>query len=135
MEKSLRISWNDELNTGERSIDLQHKYLVQSVDELGAAIEGGNAKMVIGEILVVMQYYTEWHFEQEEKCMHEYQCPIAETNKKAHTHFIELFEKYRKEYREQGATNELARRIYNDLTDWLVSHILKVDKQIGTCLH
>ncbi len=45
----------------------------------------------------------------EELCMDRYQCPAAETNKRAHGHFME--------------------------TAWLVNHIKGVDGQMADCVH
>ena len=131
MGESMKIAWDDVLNTGDHSVDLQHRFLVNTINELADAIESGGGKTALGEILVVTQYYTEWHFEQEEELMEKYACPVAETNKRQHAYFIDAFKKYRSEFRTQGGSNDLARTIYKELTDWLVNHIMKTDKQLA----
>lgn len=135
MGESLKIQYDDSLSTGSRLIDVQHKYLIDIINELAEAIEKGTAASAIAEILNLLRFYTEWHFEREELCMERYRCPVAAANKSAHATFITTFEGFRAEYREGGGSEEIARRMYATLTTWLVSHIQKVDGQIAPCVH
>ena len=135
MSGSLKLQWSDALNTGNRAIDVQHKYLVDIINELAEAIETGSATQNIKKIIHLLQYYTEWHFGREELCMDRFQCPVAAANKAAHGTFIETFLAFRKEYETSGGNEDIAMRMYKTLTDWLVSHIMKVDGQIGPCMH
>ncbi len=132
---SLRLSWDDSLLTGDRAVDVQHKYLIDIINELADAIESGQAASALGKILNLIKYYAEWHFGREEQCMERFRCPAAETNIKAHAYFIETFEGFQQEYRASGGSDEIARRMYTTLTDWLVGHIKKIDGQLGGCVH
>jgi hemerythrin len=126
-----KIVWDDSLSTGEPSVDLQHRYLIKTINELAEAIDQGKGRDAISEILVVTQFYAEWHFQREEECMERYRCPAAAANKSAHAVFIEKFRKFREDYESAGATDALAARMYAELGDWLVNHILKVDKALA----
>lgn len=132
---SLKLQWSDALNTGNRATDVQHKYLVDIINELAEAIETGKAAQNVKKILNLLQYYTEWHFEREEKCMHKYQCPAAAHNKDQHRVFIETFLKFKEEFSTSGGSEDIAMRMYTTLTQWLVNHIQKVDVQLGPCVH
>ncbi|HHL73108.1 MAG TPA: bacteriohemerythrin [Bacteroidetes bacterium] len=132
---SLKIEWDESLMTGNRIIDLQHKYLIDIINELAEAIEAGTAGSVISKIINLLKYYTLWHFEREEQCMERYKCPMAEQNKSAHGKFIETFESFQEEYRQSGGTEDIAMRMYTELTDWLVKHIKKIDMGIEPCIH
>jgi len=123
--------WDDSFSTGEPSVDLQHRYLIKTINELAEALEKGKGKEAINEILVVTQFYAEWHFQREEDCMERYKCPMAAANKQAHGVFIEKFKTFRENFEKDGATDELAGRMYSELSDWLVNHILKVDKALS----
>ena len=135
MQDSLKIEWDESLETGNRAIDVQHKYLVDIINELAEAIEQGRTDGIIGKVLNLLKYYTLWHFEREEKCMDLYECPAAEINKAAHANFIKTFVQFQEEYRQSGDADDIARRMYNELTEWLVKHIKKVDMQIEPCMH
>lgn len=135
MSESLKITFDDSLLTGSRAVDVQHKFLIDIINDLAEAIEQGQAASVVKKTLNLMKYYAEWHFEREERCMEEYECPAAEINKAAHKKFIETFEAFQGEYRQSGGSDEIALRMYQELTDWLVRHIKKVDGQLAGCIH
>jgi hemerythrin len=134
MTTSLKLSWSDALSTGNRAIDVQHKYLIDIINELAELIESGQSPKKIKTILNLLQYYTEWHFHREELCMERYRCPVADFNKTAHQQFIDTFLWFQKEYAASGGDQELALRMYKQLTDWLVNHIQRVDGQISPCM-
>ncbi len=135
MGDSLKIMWDDSLSSGHRAIDVQHKYLLDIINELAEAIETGKAAMAVKTILNLLKYYTEWHFEREELCMDRYACPAAETNKNAHAHFMESLSTFESEYRESGGSEDIALRMYQELTSWLVNHIQGIDGQMAACVH
>ena len=135
MAESLRIEWDGSLLTGERGIDVQHKYLIDIINELAEAIEQGKSANAVGKILNLCKYYAEWHFGREELCMERHQCPVAAKNKDAHAYFIDTFENFQREYRESGGSEDIALRMYTELTQWLVKHIQGIDTQIAPCLH
>ncbi|NJD08661.1 MAG: bacteriohemerythrin [Methylococcaceae bacterium] len=134
MTASLKLSWSDALSTGNRALDVQHKYLIDIINELAELIESGQSVQKIKTILNLLQYYTEWHFHREELCMDRFQCPVADLNKTAHQQFIETFLGFRREYAASGGDQDLALRMYKQLTDWLVNHIQRVDGQISPCM-
>ncbi len=129
-----KFQWDDSLSTGVRMIDIQHKELIVAVNDLGEAIEQGHGSTAIKKILVFLKYYAEWHFEHEERCAHQHQCPIAATNQQAHAVFIERFGQLSEQIRQSDVSEEFARKVYDELTKWLVNHILKIDTQIGACV-
>lgn len=135
MSNSLKLSWDDSLSTGVPAVDVQHRYLIDVINELADAIEYNKGRKAIGKILNMLKYYTVWHFGREEKCMDRYQCPAAEINKKAHAKFIETFERFHEEFLTTTSAEDLALRMYQELTEWLVKHIKGVDGQLNACVH
>lgn len=133
MIQTMKVEWNDTLNTGDFMIDNQHQYLVELINEIADAIEQGQVPEKLGGILLLLGYFTEWYFEREELCMHRRQCPMAAVNKHAHGIFLQTFTDFQNEYHAQGPSDELARRMYTTLTDWLINHIQKIDTSISTC--
>jgi hemerythrin len=125
---------DESLTTGVKMIDAHHKELIITINDLGEAIENGQGSTAIKKLLVFLQYYAEWHFEHEEKCAAKHKCPMAETNQQAHKQFLESLSQYKEEYRQNGANDDIALRIYQELSNWLVRHIQKIDTQVGHCL-
>lgn len=128
-----KFAWNESFLTGIKSIDVQHKELIIAVNDLADAIEQGKGPLAVKKLLIFLQYYAEWHFKHEEDCAEKHRCPAADANKQAHQRFAEIFTELSQEYRQNGESEEIARKMYDTLTDWLANHILKIDSQIGKC--
>jgi len=131
MSQLQHFVWSDALLTGVPAIDVQHKELIVAFNDLADAIEQGLGPPAIKKILVFLEFYAGWHFEREEKCADECLCPCSEANRQAHKYFVETFQKLRDEYRQNGFSDEVARKVHHELSDWIVNHVLKMDKQIG----
>lgn len=129
-----KFVWDDALSTGVRMIDAHHKELISAVNDLGEAIDRQQGATAIKKLLVFLKYYAEWHFEHEESCAAKHRCAIAETNQKAHAQFIATFGHLHDQYRQSEASEDIAQQIYQQLSDWLVSHILQIDTKIGHCI-
>lgn len=135
MAESLKITWDESLSTGVRLVDVQHKYLIDIINELAGLIEESTFGTKLGGVINMLKHYTEWHFGREELCMEKHQCPVAAKNKAAHAHFMEVFEEFETEYRASGGSEAIARQMYSELTQWLVGHIKGVDGELRGCVH
>lgn len=135
MSNSLKVQWTDALATGNKATDVQHKYLIEIINELAEALETGRAAQSVNKILNLLQYYTEWHFQREELCMDRFRCPAHAANKAAHADFIATFLQFKSEFQSSGGSEEIALRMYHTLVAWLVNHIQKVDAQLAPCVH
>lgn len=135
MYRPKELVWKDEMTTGVVELDAQHKYLIDFFNDLGYSIQKRYDPEDITKVLKVMKYYVEWHFQKEEECMLRYRCPVAADNQKAHMVFIRKFRDFQKEYEVSGGSIELAIRIYEELSDWIVNHIMVVDTKLAPCVH
>lgn len=129
------LEWDEALSTGDSSVDEQHKYLVETLNSLGTAILDGHGTEAIARILGRMRFYAGWHFDREEECFEKYQCPAAEMNKNAHAAFVEKFDRYHKRFHDAGGSNDMALKIHQEISDWIVNHILRVDGELYPCIH
>jgi hemerythrin len=129
-----KFAWNESLSTGVRMIDTQHKELIVAINDLAEAIENGQGGVAIKKLLVFLKYYAEWHFDHEQQCAAKHQCPMAAVNEQAHAKFIDMVNTFHIQYRESDANEDIAKQIHQQLADWLVSHILRIDTQIGQCI-
>jgi hemerythrin len=127
------LYWRDEMTTGIVELDAQHKYLIDTFNDLGHSITGRYDPENINKVLKMMKFYVEWHFSKEEECMERHHCPAARKNSKAHAVFTKKLRGYQKEFEDTGGTRELAIKIHEELTDWIVNHIMIVDSQLLPC--
>lgn len=127
------IIWNDAMDTGVTEIDAQHRELITQFNALVAAIEQGKGREETGEILDFLQFYAEWHFSREERCMAERQCPIAETNHRAHGAFLRTFKRLYDLYYQSNVDPRLISETLKELETWIITHIIKIDTQLRFC--
>jgi len=66
--------------------------------------------------------------------MQEYQCPAAEVNKQQHGEFIQKVFAFRTRYDAENASPTLTLAIQQELADWILNHILKIDLQLKNCV-
>ncbi len=135
MAVAKKLVWDDSFKSGVLAIDAQHKYLFEVINDLADAITSGQGASTIRRALDLVKYYAEWHFGREELCMERFRCPVAGANKAAHGQFLATFQAFDSEYRQSGGSEEIALRMYQELTDWLVHHIRGIDGQLAGCVH
>jgi hemerythrin len=127
-----RFILNESLTTGVKMIDIHHKELIAAINDLADAIEEGHGANAVKKILTFLEFYADWHFNHEEKCVHQHQCALAEVNKQAHYKFLETVKIYKEKYREKGINEDaIAREIHSELSQWLVDHIQGIDVKMG----
>lgn len=129
-----KFEWTEDLSVGNKMIDAHHKELILTFNDLSTAIESGHASQQIKKLLHFLKFYAEWHFGHEESCARKHNCSIAAQNEQAHAKFMDIFNDLQTQYRESGDSEVIARKVHAQLADWLVSHILKIDTQIGHCI-
>ncbi len=120
------IHWNDTLSVGIKTIDAQHRVLVDTLNELHDAMLAGKAKTLTGPILQKLFHYTRDHFSAEEAMMAtaNYDC-LAE-HKVRHRDLAQQVEGYVTRFERGEATLNL--HLMHFLRDWLTQHIQKEDR-------
>ncbi len=125
-------NWNESIETGNAVIDLQHKQFFVVLKELGEALQQGEGAKELRKTLLFLKYYGEWHFGDEEKLCKD--CPLANKNKDQHKQYMVTINALLKEIRDSGVSDELAHSSYENLANWLVNHIMKIDKNNADAL-
>lgn len=118
------------MSTGIAEIDDQHKELIRMLNELSDSMRSGKGKDEIERILRFAGKYAQEHFECEERYFEEYQCAALPENKAGHAHFVARFAELMDDFQAQGGSFALVMKIYNELSNWLIQHILGVDTKL-----
>ena len=129
-----KYTWSDSVATGDAIIDLQHKQFFAVLYDFAETLEQGKGAAGLRKALVFLKYYGEWHFGKEEDTVACHNCPLAGTNIDAHKQYMGTIDGLLAQIRETGVTEELANSSYDKLTDWLVNHIMKIDKANADCV-
>lgn len=125
------LAWSDQLATGLVDVDVQHRRLIDIINELGV-LRGYTAKL--DELLIVfekLRSYTLYHFQTEADLMQSY--PVNEANKnshlKAHQDFIDRINRVATLVVTDPA--DVVDQLLAFLVKWLVHHITGVDARMA----
>ncbi len=123
-----KYTWDQSIATGDPAIDLQHKQFFVVLYDFAEALEQSKGAGELRKLLVFLKYYGEWHFGKEESAVACYNCPMANENIDAHKQYMVTIDALLEKIRISGTSEALANIAYEKLTDWLVNHIMKIDK-------
>ena len=127
------MDWNDGFSVGVKTMDQQHKNLVQSLNDLHTAMIKGQAKQVTGPLLAKLAAYTHDHFAAEESLMRRTRFPRFENHRNKHIDLTHKVDEYVRRF-ESGEIS-LSVHLLDFLRDWLVTHIQKEDRDYGPWLN
>lgn len=125
------ISWNKNLEIGVQVVDSQHKALVDKLNEFFESCIQMKAKEELMDMIKFLENYVVFHFKTEEDIMQRKKFPGYLKHKAMHDDFIKEFLKIKDRFEKEGATLDLVSNTTKFLTNWLIEHISKVDKQLG----
>eukprot|EP00761_Pharyngomonas_kirbyi_P013725 gb/GECH01013754.1/.p1 GENE.gb/GECH01013754.1/~~gb/GECH01013754.1/.p1 ORF type:complete len:341 (+),score=99.33 gb/GECH01013754.1/:1-1023(+) len=132
-KRSISFKWSEQYMLGILFIDRQHKRLVELIVDLSSnkkkMAKQGVERWHVGHILDELLQYTKIHFKDEEHMMDMYEYPYRKPHKKVHADFVKKVSQAREDFiNDQHA--QLAEELLQFLQEWLVSHILRIDKRL-----
>lgn len=126
------LRWDDRLNLGVAEIDGQHQTLVGYCNVLVAAIQKGQGQAAVTATLTRLRDYTTIHFAAEERYMEQIGYPDLPAHREAHADMVRRVKEFqRRIYQHEDPAPAEVRAF---LKDWLITHILGVDRKIAAFL-
>jgi hemerythrin-like metal-binding protein len=129
----MSIVWNAALETGHRTIDLQHQELVELINDAASAHHAGRDTVVLEEIMPRLASYVLFHFSTEETLMTGLPSSHTIGHRMAHREFTGRIDAM-KEAVARGEAPSLA-PLLAYLKAWLIEHIMKTDQEMVRQLH
>jgi len=126
----MTIVWTADMDTGIEPVDLQHRQLIECINELETAAAAGN-RPVIAEVLEQLIEYTLSHFAFEEQLQVDVGYAFAKPHKSMHEVFVKRVERYKARF---DAGEDIAVELQRMLKSWLVHHIKREDKAYAVAL-
>ncbi len=126
------IEFNDNLLTGNKTIDAQHKELIERIAAFVQSCENGDGKMKAIKMLDYLADYTEFHFSEEEALQQEAGYPGYKEHKAKHEEFkktVEVLHEFLEE--SEGPTQEFVEKVKSQVVDWLFGHIEGFDRSVA----
>ena len=127
------IKWNDGLVIGIKSIDDDHKKLLNIINEFSEAIDGDTSKKEIEVLFDKLNIFVKEHFAREEILLNKSSYKDFDKHQQQHESFAnkipELKEKFfsKDDYFDQ-------KELIIFLTDWLINHIVNEDMKYISCM-
>ena len=112
----------DNLLTGNKMIDGQHKELIDKINDLLKACENESPtiKATAAQMLNYLADYTEFHFGEEEKLQEEIGYPGIKEHKAKH-----------EELEQEGPTEAFVEQVNKNVIEWLYYHIQGFDRSVA----
>lgn len=128
----MRAEFTENLITGNKTIDEQHKELIEKINQLLQAVETSQDKIVAVKTLNFLNDYVVFHFQEEEKLQEQAGYPGLEEHKKQHeilkntvADLTEMLEE------EEGPSNAFVEQLNKKVIDWLYRHIEGFDRSVA----
>ncbi len=120
--------WEDNYSVGVARFDSHHKRLFDIVNNLHDMMKQGQGADIIEKSIRELVDYTNYHLLEEEKTMERIGYSDIVAHKRAHKIFIDQLNDAMKEV-DDGKAIFVVIKLSSTIVDWLVNHILVVDKK------
>ncbi len=126
------FEFDKKLFTDFKEIDRQHGRLIELINNLYTAFSNNDSRDTVGKILSELLDYTVTHFKYEESMMEKAKYPKVAEHMKMHESFIAKIQAEYDKFNHGENINGLL--VLDFLRDWLITHIMKVDKEYAKYL-
>lgn len=127
------ITWKDEYSVKFKGIDDQHKKLISIIQEVEAEINSQSYQFKsLIDVINKLDDYTKKHLTYEEALMNKFSYPDYEKHLADHNEL--RYKALSINYDNIGESKEFYIDTYRYLSNWLINHILKTDKDLGAFL-
>ena len=132
----MNITFDDNLITGNKTIDSQHQELIDRIRQFVAACESGDSKIKAIKMLDYLDEYTNFHFQEEEELQKKVSYPEFSGHHAKHEEFkTSIQELYDYLNENEGPDDQFIEQVKRNVVDWLVQHIKTFDRSVAEYIH
>jgi len=131
--RSVLMPWSNLYSVGVAAIDEQHRVLVGLLNRLNEARDAARSTAVMHEVLDALVQYAGRHFAFEEALMHEHRYAGTAAHEAAHQRLAQRVGAMIAAQENGGQVSLRDLTVF--LRQWLISHILHTDKELGKALN
>ncbi len=118
--------WSDDYSVDIQEIDEQHKCLVELINKLYNALAAKGQRNEVASVLDQLVEYTKIHFAVEEALMRIFHYREYEEHKSIHDKIVVDVVGFQQRF--HRGDDSVGMELLQYLKDWLVSHILHIDR-------
>nr|WP_315020284.1 hemerythrin family protein [uncultured Aminipila sp.] len=127
----MKYDWTSDLETGNGTIDEQHKQLIAAINNLLDACSQGKGRDSLKETTTFLYDYTSKHFADEEKLQIASQYPDYPNHKQYHEGFKKVVREIMDQLQKEGPSLVLVGKVNSSIGGWLINHIKKEDVKVA----
>ncbi|QIB70420.1 hemerythrin family protein [Aminipila butyrica] len=127
----MKYTWSSDLETGNNTIDQQHKQLITAINDLLDACSQGRGRDALKETTKFLYDYTAKHFADEERLQLASQYPDYINHKQYHEGFKKVVAEIVDQLDKEGPTLALVSKVNTSIGGWLLNHIKKEDVKVA----
>ena len=132
----MNITFDDNLITGNKTIDSQHQELIDRIRQFVAACESGDSKIKAIKMLDYLDEYTNFHFQEEEELQKKVSYPEFSGHHAKHEEFkTSIQELYDYLNENEGPDDQFIEQVKRNVVDWLLQHIKTFDRSVAEYIH
>lgn len=128
------MKWTQDMAVGIETIDRQHQELFKRINDLLQAIREHRCKSEIDGTITFLDDYAVFHFGEEERRMQDAGYDGLSEHRKYHAIYLKNIAELKEQAalpRVSGMSYELSVTANQIIVDWIVDHIMKVDRKFG----
>lgn len=127
----MAYTWDKSLETGNSTIDEQHKSIFNAINNLLDACSTGKGRMEVENTLIFLKDYVVKHFNDEERLQIKSNYSGYEAHKEKHEAFKNTVNDIYQEFKDKGADIGLVAKVNMSIGGWLINHIKSEDKKVA----
>ena len=132
----MNITFDDNLITGNKTIDAQHQELIDRIQQFVTACESGDTKVKAIKMLDYLDEYTNFHFQEEEELQKSVNYPELINHHAKHEEFKKsIQELYDFLNENEGPNEQFIQQVKRNVVDWLFQHIKTFDRSVAEYMH
>jgi len=126
-----KFKWTADLSVGLSSIDEDHKFLIDTLNQLITCLHNHSSDDVVDGIFITLVDYTKHHFAREEQLMQKISFPDYNNHKKQHSYFLSRLNELKNMLKEKQNNQLVLVETIEFLTQWFLDHIVTFDISLG----
>jgi hemerythrin len=120
------IKWSEQLEVGVEKFDLQHRKLIDMLNEFYDAMRRKSERAILIKIVKGLIEYTMEHFRDEEQALFDVNYPELEIQKSEHEKLRREVNTFMQRYRDDEVSSY---DFFEFLKNWIINHVLVTDKK------
>lgn len=120
------FEWTNDLVLGVAKMDDEHQTLVEKINHLILQLDGHHSISEVNSSFGALAQFVIYHFRNEEQYMESIHYPQLASHKKIHERLLTQVTEYKKDLDDNKIQKD---KLVGFLKNWLISHIMGVDRQ------